>query len=95
MTSRRLFGNIFRRRKKSAATEYTERYRSGDVCERRRGRMKRAKRSGRGRKKRAAKDAKFVSGTATGHNGAPRRKVNIEVILFTEIIIYGEVSKRS
>ncbi len=49
---------------------HTEGYPSGDVCERCLWQMKRAKRSGSGRKDRAPTDAMFFSGTATGHNEA-------------------------
>ena len=48
---------------------YTEGYRSGDVCERRRGRKKRAKRSDSGRNLESGSEQK-ISGTATEHNGA-------------------------
>ena len=40
---------------------YTEGYRSGDVCERRRGRMQRAKRSGSGRKIQATLSEEFFA----------------------------------
>ena len=49
---------------------YMQRYRSGDVCDRRRWRMKGAKRSGSGRNFCEANSERKISGTLAGHNGA-------------------------
>ena len=48
---------------------YTERYRSGAVCERRRWRIQRAKRRGSGQNL-VSECEQQILGTATGHNGA-------------------------
>ena len=56
---------------KIPTTEYLEEYSSGDVCERCLRQSKRAKRSGCGRNSASVCELR-ISGTATGHNGAPR-----------------------
>ena len=58
---------------------HTEGTRSGDVCERRRGRKQRAKRSGSGRNLASDSEQK-ISGTATGHNGAVLKTNHAHVI---------------
>ena len=52
-----------------------ETYRSGDVAERCLWQIQRGKRSGRGRN--FYTEVLKISGTATGHNGAPRSIINL------------------
>ena len=74
---------------------YTEKYSSGDVCERCLWQSKRAIRSGSGRNL-ASECEKQISGTATGRRGAADSR-NLHERTFSNnfIFLYGEVLKWS